>query len=123
MHMIPEAKELIILHLMEHDFLNESRFARSFARGKFRIKKWGKQRIKRELKMRDISDYLINEALSEIAPEEYYETLSQLARKKYDQLKGKDLFQTRKALFDFLYRRGFESNLINEVLGDMLSKN
>ncbi len=51
LRMIPEAKEKIILHLIEHDFLNEERYAKAFARGKFRIKKWGRQRIFRELKI------------------------------------------------------------------------
>ena len=54
--LIPEAKEIIFLHLMQHDFLNEERFSKSFARGKFRIKNWGKQRITRALKSKNISD-------------------------------------------------------------------
>ena len=58
--MIPEAKEKILLHLMRHDFLNEERFSKSFARGKFRIKHWGKQRIIRELKIKNISSYNIS---------------------------------------------------------------
>ena len=57
--LIPEAKEVILLHLLQHNFLNEERFSKSFARGKFRIKKWGKQRIVRELKYREISTYNI----------------------------------------------------------------
>ena len=55
--LIPEAKEKILLHLMQHNFLNEERFSKSFARGKFRIKNWGKQRIVRELNFRNISSY------------------------------------------------------------------
>ena len=55
LNMIPEARDLIIVHLIEHNFLNEERFSKSYARGKFRIKKWGKQRITRELKFRNIS--------------------------------------------------------------------
>ena len=64
--LIPEAKEKILLHLMQHNFLNEERFSRSFARGKFRIKNWGKQRIVRELKNKNISNYNIKSALKEI---------------------------------------------------------
>lgn len=56
MRMIPEAIDNIIVHLLKHDFLNETRFAQTFVRGKFNIKKWGKQRLKLELKKRDISN-------------------------------------------------------------------
>ncbi|MGK0127682.1 MAG: regulatory protein, partial [Candidatus Azotimanducaceae bacterium] len=52
-NMIPETHDIIIVHLIQHDFLNEERFSKSYARGKFRIKKWGKVRIVRELKFRN----------------------------------------------------------------------
>lgn len=74
-NLIPEAKELILLSLMKDDFLNEERFSKSYARGKFRIKNWGKQRIVRELKFRDISAYNIKTALKEIDETEYLKTL------------------------------------------------
>ena len=61
--LIPEAQEKILLHLMQHNFLNEERFSKSFARGKFRIKNWGKQRIVRELNFRNISSYNIKTCL------------------------------------------------------------
>ena len=64
--MIPAAKEIIILHLTEHNFLNEERYAKAFARGKFSIKNWGKIRIINELKYRNISQYNIKTALNEI---------------------------------------------------------
>src|SRR5690554_3675120 len=79
MRLIPEAKEKIILHLIENNFLNETRFALAFARGKFRIKKWGKQRISRELKFRNISIYNIKIALEQISFDEYEATLNELA--------------------------------------------
>jgi regulatory protein len=65
MNMIPEAIEIIISQLIEDNYLNETRFAQSFARGKFRIKKWGKERIVRELKFRKISPFNIKIALKE----------------------------------------------------------
>ncbi len=117
---ISEVREMILLHLMEHDFLNEERFAKSFARGKFRIKKWGKQRIKRELKMREISDYNIKQALKEIEEEEYLEILSDLSQKRIDSVKETNAFKKRRKVFDYLYRRGFETGLINEVLNEKL---
>ena len=71
LQMIPEAQEEIISKLIEENYLNESRFAQSFARGKFNIKKWGKQRIVNELKARKISEYNIKLALKEISDEAY----------------------------------------------------
>ena len=61
MNMIPAAIDVIVTELIQDNFLNEERFARSFARGKFRIKKWGRLRIVRELKFRNISKYNLNE--------------------------------------------------------------
>jgi regulatory protein len=119
MHMIPEAKELILINLIQNDFLNEERFSKSFARGKFRIKKWGKQRIIRELKRREISDYNIREALKEISDEDYFSTLEEVAEKKYKSITEKDLFKKRKKVCDFLLRKGYEYSLINEILSDL----
>ena len=81
-NLIPEARELILLSLLQDNFLNEERFSKSFARGKFRIKKWGKQRIVSELKFRNISKYNITIALKEIDEEEYISTLYSLLEKK-----------------------------------------
>lgn len=71
MGMIPIAIDTIINHLIEDNYLNETRFAMAFARGKFRIKQWGKQRITRELKMRDISAYNIKAALQQFSDVDY----------------------------------------------------
>ena len=80
--LIEEAKNQIILHLLEHNFLNEERFSKSFARGKFKIKNWGKQRIIRELKFRDIYEYNIKTALKEIDEQEYLSTIYTIADKR-----------------------------------------
>ncbi len=112
MSLIPEAREKIILHLLEHNFLNEERFAQSFARGKFRIKKWGKQRIIRELKYRQISAYNIKTALKEISEEDYIKTFHELAEKKNEALKEVDRNKKRKKLTDYLLYRGWETNLV-----------
>ena len=96
MRMIPEACELIILHLMAHDFLNEERFSKSFARGKFRIKKWGKQRVIRELKQRGISKYNIETALKEIDPNEYLIVLHDLVLKKWNSIDEKHIYKKKK---------------------------
>ena len=79
MKMIPEARDQIIVHLLQHNFLNEERFAKAFVRGKFRIKKWGKQRLQLELKRKDINKTLISIALKEITDQDYYNTFNALA--------------------------------------------
>ena len=112
MNMIPLAQEAITLHLIENNFLNEERFSRSFARGKFRIKKWGKQRIIRELKQRNVSKYNIEIALKEIDQEEYLKVLYELTQKKWDTILERNQFKKRKKITDFLLRQGFESDLI-----------
>lgn len=123
MKMIPEACELILLHLMEHDFLNEERFARSFARGKFRIKQYGKRRIELELKQRDISSYNIKAGLSEISSEEYANVLDDISRKKFESVKESNILKKRKKVADYLLRKGYESNKVYEVLRELENEN
>lgn len=122
MKLIPEAKEKIILHLIEHNFLNEERFAKSFARGKFRIKKWGKQRITRELKFRQISEYCIKIALKEIPENDYLGTFHEMAEKKYASLTEQDSYKKRKKLIDYLLYRGWENQLIFEKVTELTTK-
>ena len=113
MRMIPEAIDQIIHHLLQHNFLNETRFAQAFARGKFRTKKWGRKRIVNELKLRGISKYNVQLALKEIPDAEYYKTFEALAEKRLAQLAGeKNLQKKRKKLADYLFYRGWESELV-----------
>lgn len=121
--LIPEAREMILLHLLEEGFLNEERFARSFARGKFRIKKWGRKRIERELRSRDISPYNIKQGLSEIDPEEYQQTLFDLAEKKFEHTSEKHPLKKRKKVADYLLRRGFESQKVYAILLELEKQN
>lgn len=114
--MIAEAQEQIIGHLITEGFLNESRFAQSFARGKFRIKKWGKIRITQELKRKDISAYNIKLGLKEIDDEMYILTLQDLIQKKQNSIKETDAFKKKKKMVDYLLRQGYEATLIFETL-------
>ncbi|MDC9722265.1 MAG: regulatory protein RecX [Urechidicola sp.] len=120
LNMIPEARELIIVHLIEHNFLNEERFAKSYARGKFRIKKWGKQRITRELKFRNISVYNIKSALKEINETDYSNTFNLLAIKRFDAIKESNKYKKRKKVADYLLYRGWESNLVYAKVSELI---
>ncbi|OAD90671.1 recombinase RecX [Aequorivita soesokkakensis] len=113
MRMIPVAVDEIIDHLLRHNFLNETRFAQAFARGKFRVKKWGRNRIINELKLREISTFNIKIALKEIPDSEYYKTFEALAEKRLQQLSSeKNLQKKRKKLADYLFYRGWESEMV-----------
>lgn len=111
--MIDDAIDQIIPHLLQHNFLNETRFAKAFAGGKFRIKKWGRVRIVRELKMRGLNKRTIDIGLAEISDSDYYETLETLSRKRNDQLTSEtNKYKRRKKLADYLLYRGWESHLV-----------
>ncbi len=119
MNMIPEAKEIIILHLLEHNFLNEERFSKSFARGKFRIKKWGKHRIVRELKYKGVSKHNIDSALKELSEEDYLTTFNELAKRKYESLSDSNKQKMKKKFVDYLLYRGWESYLVYEKVNEL----
>jgi regulatory protein len=104
----------ILAHLIQENYLNESRFACSFARGKHRIKFWGKVRIINELKFRNISTYNINLALKEITAEEYETNFNALAERNWHAIKETNGLKKRKKCCDFLLRKGYESNLVYE---------
>lgn len=120
MNMIPEASDVIIVHLLEHNFLNEERFAKTFVRGKFNIKKWGKYRLTRELKRKDISKYNVNQALKEIKEEEYVEVFNDLAEKKALLIKEKNIYKKKKKLTDYLLYRGWESYLVYDKVNELI---
>ena len=119
MNMIPEASDQIIVHLIENNFLNEERFACSFARGKHRIKNWGKIRIVNELKFRNISRFNIEKALKEISPDEYLETFHKISDNHWVQIREKNALKKRKKFCDFLLRKGFESQIIYKKLKEL----
>ena len=119
MHLTSHEIDQLIVHLIEHNFLNEARFACSFARGKHRIKHWGKIRITTELKMRYINNTLITLALKEISAEEYLQTFNALAIRNWQSITEKNALKKRKKFCDYMLRRGFESNLIYEKVKEL----
>lgn len=105
--------DTIISELIQDDYLNEERFARSFARGKFRMKQWGKVKIKYELKQRQVSEYCIKKGLTEIDDAEYDNTLSNLIEQKSRTLKSeKNIFVKKRKLLDYLLQKGFERDVV-----------
>lgn len=111
--------DVIIVQLIKGNFLNETRFACSFARGKHRMKHWGKIRITNELKARHISSTNITLALKEISAEEYFETFENLAERCWNNLTESNVLKKRKKFCDYMLRRGYESNLIYEKVKEL----
>jgi len=120
MNMIPEAIDAVIVHLLDHNFLNEERFAKTFVTGKFKIKKWGRRRLIQELKQKDISKYNINLAISTIKDDEYIETFNRLAEKKLKVIREVNVMKKKRKLADYLLYRGWESHLVYEKVNDLV---
>ena len=113
--------DAIVVHLLQNNFLNEERFARSFARGKHRIKNWGKIRIVNELKYRHISTNNINFALTEISEAEYKDTFHKLAEHHWETIRESNVQKKKKKWCDYLLRKGWESNLVYEKMKELSS--
>ena len=120
MRMIPEAIDQIVTHLIKENYLNEERFAQSFARGKFKIKKWGRNRIVSELKQRNITQYNINIALKEINEIVYHKTLDILAKKRLEAIKETNIQKRKRKLADYLLYRGWESHLVYDKILELV---
>ena len=109
--------DAIIATLIEEDYLNEERFAISFAGGKFRVKQWGRVKIKHELKQKQVSEYSIKKAVQQIKEDEYRAVLKKLADEKYESLKDEQLLVRKKKTVDYLLQKGFEMELVRGVVG------
>jgi|SRR5690348_9984583 len=112
----------IMAELITENFLNEERFAKAFAGGKFRVKQWGRKKIIGALKQKQVSEYCIRKAMEEIPEDAYEGTIKKLAEKKYNSLKGEQwlrrIFKTRQ----YLLARGFEAGQIGEILKTLTAK-
>ena len=104
-------------NLIEENYLNEERFAIQYAGGKFRIKQWGRVKIKYSLKQKQVSEYCIKKALAVINETEYNKTLQKLADQKLKTLKAeKNIFIKKRKLQDHLLQKGFEINLVRGLI-------
>ena len=106
----------IIAALIEENYLNEERFAIAFAGGKFRMKQWGRVKIKHELRQIQVSDYSIKKALKQINEADYLKTLNKLAKGKYTALKNELPGIRKKKTMAYLMGKGFEGELVSGVV-------
>lgn len=114
-----QEKEELMVYLIENNFLNEERFAKSFVRGKFNYKNWGKIRIVSELKFRKISSTLITIALKEVKDEDYIKKFNELTYKHWESLTESNSLKKRKKFCDYFIRRGWESDLLYEKVKEL----
>jgi regulatory protein len=109
--------ETVVATLIQEDRLNEERFAIQFAGGHFRLKNWGKIKIRYELRQKKVSDYCIQKALASIDEETYTQTLITRAIRKWETLdKEPDPNSRRRKLYDYLLQKGYESDRITTAI-------
>nr|WP_185150489.1 MULTISPECIES: regulatory protein RecX [unclassified Apibacter] len=106
----------ILIWLIQNNFLNEERFSKSYARGKFYQKKWGKIKIKQGLKQKRIPTNLIDKGIEEINEDDYKSTLMELTEKKWNIIRESEVYLKKKKIYNYLLQKGYEYNLINEIL-------
>lgn len=112
--------ERLLSQLVEENYLNEERFAIAFAGGRFRIKQWGRVKIKYELKQKNVSEYCIKIALKAIEEKDYQKKLHQLAEAKLKILKSeKNSFIKKRKLQQYLLQKGFEPSLISSIVNSI----
>lgn len=112
----------IISTLIEENYLNEERFAMAFAGGKWRVKRWGRVKIRYELKQKQVSEYCIKKALKQIEEEEYLAVLRKMAEERYASLRSDQYLVRKKKTGDHLIARGFEAGLVRQVLEGEMGK-
>ncbi|MEJ5996275.1 regulatory protein RecX [Pedobacter sp. Du54] len=115
-NLFPNEVEEVIAELISTNFLNEERFAHAYTSGKFKIKKWGKLKIKQGLKLKKVPDKLIQKALNGIQMDEYLAILLASAIKKEATINEKDSLKKKYKLISYLQNKGFENDLIFDVL-------
>ena len=111
--------EEVLTELISENYVNEERFASTFASGKFRLKRWGRNKIIYELKHRNISPYCIDKALKEISDEEYEKVVVQLIDNKLNIVSGEEYIVKNK-IARYLINKGFEAELVWPILNNHL---
>jgi len=119
--LIREVMDQILMHLHQENFLNETRFAEAYVRGKFNQKKWGRNKISQGLFQHRVSSYNSKAALTQIKEEDYLITATQLAEKKQTNLSTKNEFESKQKIIRYLVQRGFEQNISFEIVNNLFS--
>jgi len=105
--------------LISEGFINEERFARVFVRGKFHINKWGRSKIRYELKSRNIPDRIILQSMEEIGDDDYLRTIRELILKKSSEINSGKNLNVREKILTFVTGKGFEYDLTSKILTEL----
>ncbi|UQB70573.1 RecX family transcriptional regulator [Epilithonimonas zeae] len=116
--LIPEAKDKIFLYLIKENYLNEERFTRSYIRGKFYIKHWGRNKIKMNLKQKGITEKLISKSMDEIDADDYEKTVNKIYQDYFSKQKGLKEYQKKSKTIKHLISKGFEYDVILDVINN-----
>ncbi len=108
----------VLSHLITQGFLNEERYAKAYAGGKFRIMKWGRLKIKKELESSGVSPRNIAKGLMEITNAEYSKSIHGLVKKKSDQVQDENPYRKKNKVARFLIGKGYEPELVWEAVND-----
>ncbi len=114
-----DTAEELIAELITQNFINEERFAKTYAGSKFRLKKWGRNKIVKELENREISSYCIKKGLAEIDDRDYSKTLTELLNKKKEADKEPNLYKKKYKLSQYAIRKGYEPELVWEAINEL----
>lgn len=118
-----ENRNILLAHLIENNFLNEQRYSEAYVSGKINIKKWGRNKIVRELKAKRISEYSIKKGIESIESEVYWQNLLHLTKKKLESIsKERDSYKKKMKVFRFLASKGYETNLISDAYDEVVSE-
>jgi len=112
----------ILSTLIEEDYLNEERFAKAFAGGKFRMKDWGRKKIFYALKEKRVSEYSIKQAMKEIDEEDYWKNLKELVEEKYGTLKDEQHLVRKKKTIDYMLQKGYEFDLVTKAVNELINQ-
>ncbi|WP_439880524.1 regulatory protein RecX [Pontibacter sp. MBLB2868] len=115
----PDDVEELIIRLSQEKMIDEERYAQSYVRGKYGLKKWGRRKILQGLKSKGISDYCIKQGMKEIDPEVYEQNLLHLLEKKNATEKEKNPFARRQKLTYFLVSKGYENDLVQDAIKEL----
>lgn len=115
-NLIPEAKDELMLYLLRENFLNEERFTRSYIRGKFYQKNWGRAKIRINLLKKQVPEKLIQQCFDEIDDSDYHETVRKLYDNYYTKVTAQNEFQKKSKTIRYLLGKGFEYEVITAVL-------
>ena len=118
----PDAIERMLGELEKDNFLNEERFARAYAGGKFRVKRWGRYKILQGLKQHRVPEALQKKALTEIDPEAYWESLLYLLEKKNRSTHEKDPYTKKNKLAHYAISKGYESDLVWDAVKELVNE-